>query len=189
MNAWLTIATAALGSSLFASVLTAYLSHLLEVRRERGSEQRSRDQEATVSALLLADALEGYALVCADRASEALSFLSSGGKVGEQIANVPALAPYSAEVYWQSLGADIAAEAIAIRREVDIASRKLSGLWNIGPDEALDEAPKATLRLGMRAWQGAQKVRSGFKLPALDRSKLAWDYIQTLEEALAKGGS
>ena len=166
-----TVITLALGSSVVGSAVTQTLTSYREGRSDR--------REAAYLALRLATILEKFAEDATTAISEADNYESSGGTAGELAAVVPTLGdlPDKSE-RWREIPVSLTARVLGFepyRRTVQAGINSCFEM--VGPGEGYAEARRQCVRLGRRAVDLAQDLRSKYGLPALE---MEWDWVSFL---------
>jgi hypothetical protein len=147
-------------SALVATVAGAAINAWLEGRKSRGATR--------FDALAAAVALEGYALLCADKIADHNTATDSDGYAGTLLGSVPDLPELTVTVgFLRPRKGAVASRLMEFRQEVRQADQT-AGFWFdvVGDmDAARNVAAQQTARMGLHSLSLAADIRSAFGLP------------------------
>lgn len=165
-------------SSLVGTVSGAAINAWLERRKTR--------QATRLDALTAAVALEGYAIICADKIADHSTAVSSDGHAGSVIGSVPELPELTVVAgFLRPRKVSVANRLLVFPQDVRQADQAVAFWWDVvgDRDAGRNAALIQTARMGLQSLSLASDIRTAFDLPSRELVFGEYDVRKVLEDS------
>lgn len=124
-----------------------------------------------LDALKLSVDLEGYVLLCADKLSDNVTAMQSGGSVGTKLTSIPDLPQLPVEVgLLQFKKPELAHRILILNQEHEMAKQRAHFWWEVVADRdcEINATVNETAKFADKIMQLSIDLRKEFKLPTRD---------------------
>ena len=154
-----------LGFAATAGVISGVLTHFLNQRQLEKQKQLA----SAYTAIRLAVIFEHFSDDCSDVAQRNDNVESSGGAAGDNVTQVPKLAPFPPDDDgWKALDPNLVNEALSFQQRIKMANAIIKSAFDYAEySDAVQETNEQCVLLGSRAWRLAEKLRCAHRFAPL----------------------
>lgn len=168
-----------------AALFNQGITWLKDSRRDKAAHQRER----YYTALVLAVALERFAIDCASCVGDVrieLDELSRSGLNSYDALTTGAipLLEIPSGIDWRWIRPDLASAALALSPQVEVSNGSIRFIGSVAsPDDASEECIRQAGMRGLEAWCIAEKIRPAYGIPAAAYQFGEWEFLDDLSSA------
>jgi cbb3-type cytochrome oxidase subunit 3 len=177
----------------FSNLVTVFLGSgaaiaVAKIVFEYRKDRRHRIDAAEYLALQLAFQFEGYAIECAEKASDHRTAIDSGGHAGQSIGRVPELSTFPESDAYKLLDRSCLNDVLDFPQRCRMANEAAMFWWDVVGDHdccsvAMEEN---TLEVGNRALEIARNLRKTYALHLRDLTFGQWNIEEYFSQEISR---